>query len=164
MKKPPAKTNFTATTLSTAPTPWRYAPWTVRIVFAVVFCLNVQCALQFISTPDVYLSAYELSGASGTIAIQGLGVAFLMWNATYPLYLVHPTKYRFLGIIILVQQAIGFIGENIILFSLPLGHEVLAGSIIRFICFDGAGLIAMSAAYLFLYAALKQSKELYKEP
>lgn len=164
MKKPPAKTSFAATTLSTASTLWRYAPWITRIIFAVVFFLNIQCALQFIITPNAYLNAYELSGASGTVAIQGLGVAFLMWNTTYPLYLVQPTKYRFLGIIILVQQAIGLIGESIILLSLPLGHEMLAGSIIRFICFDAIGLIAMSATYLFLYAALKRSKKPRMEP
>ena len=92
MNKPPAKITR--------------AQWIVRIIFAVVFFLNIQCAFQFIVSPEHYLAAYELEGVSGSIALQGLGIAFLMWNATYPLYLINPIKYPTLGIIILAQQMI----------------------------------------------------------
>ena len=56
MNKPPAKITR--------------AQWIVRIVFAVVFFLNIQCAFQFIVSPEHYLAAYELEGVSGSIALQ----------------------------------------------------------------------------------------------
>ena len=42
------------------------------------------------------------------------------------------------------------IGETAILLSLPAGHEALAASILRFICFDGGGLALMVAAFTWL--------------
>ena len=144
MNKPPAKITR--------------AQWIVRIIFAVVFFLNIQCAFQFIVSPEHYLAAYELEGVSGSIALQGLGIAFLMWNATYPLYLINPIKYPTLVIIILAQQAIGLIGESTLLFSLPPEHDLLYDSIVRFICFDGIGLVAMGVVYALLYTTLRQAK------
>lgn len=126
------------------------ALWCTRIVFGLVFIINVQCALQFVFTPDTYVGAYELEGISGIIALQGMGIAFLMWNATYPFFITHPIKWRVIGIIILIQQAIGLIGESLLLAWLPSGHDILATSIQRFIFFDGIGLLAMTVAYFVL--------------
>lgn len=123
-----------------------WSKWVVRVCFALVFAINVSCALQFIFSPSSFAGAYELQGTSGNVAVQGIGIAFLMWNATYPLFIVRPDRYRALGVIIIVQQAIGCIGESALLLSLPQGHEVLAASILRFIAFDGAGLVAMVAS------------------
>lgn len=128
----------------------KQALWCTRVVFGLVFIINVQCALQFVFTPDVYVGAYELEGIAGTIALQGMGIAFLMWNATYPFFIAAPIKWRIVGIIILFQQAIGLIGESLLLACLPSGHEILASSIQRFIFFDGIGLLAMAAAYFIL--------------
>ena len=127
MNKPPAKITR--------------AQWIVRIIFAVVFFLNIQCAFQFIVSPEHYLAAYELEGV-----------------ATYPLYLINPIKYPTLGIIILAQQVIGLIGESTLLFSLPPEHDLLYDSIVRFICFDGIGLVAMGVVYALLYTTLRQAK------
>ena len=136
----------------------KQALWCTRIVFGLVFIINVQCALQFVFIPDAYVGAYELEGISGIIALQGMGIAFLMWNATYPLYLINPIKYPTLGIIILAQQMIGLIGESTLLFSLPPEHDLLYDSIVRFICFDGIGLVVMGVAYALLYTTLRQAK------
>lgn len=126
------------------------ALWCARIVFGLVFIINVQCALQFVFIPNAYVGAYELEGISGIIALQGMGIAFLMWNATYPFFIAHPIKWRIVGVIILFQQAIGLIGESLLLAYLPSGHDILASSIQRFIFFDGIGLLVMAEAYFLL--------------
>ena len=137
--------------------------WAVRLCFAVVFAWNVLCALQFLIAPDDYLGAYQLAeaGAAGSAAIRGLGVAFLMWNATYPAFLWRPCRYGVLGFVIVVQQAIGLAGEMIVLGSLE-GAPVLttlAGSVMRFVAFDFAGLIIMVISFAALrFARHKQGE------
>lgn len=121
-----------------------------RIAVALVFALNVQCALQFVLWPEAFAGAYELSGVAGEAAVRGLGVAFLMWNATYPAVIASPRRFRALYVVVLVQQAIGLVGETAILLGLPGGHEVLAASILRFIAFDAVGLVLMTAAFAWL--------------
>lgn len=37
------------------------ATWVVRLCFAFVFVVNVQCALGFALTPEAYMGAYELA-------------------------------------------------------------------------------------------------------
>lgn len=130
-----------------------------RIVVAAVFLINVQCALSFVLQPASFAGAYELSGVSGNVAVQGIGVAFLMWNATYPAVIANPRRYRAVFLIVLAQQAIGLVGETAILLGLPAGHEVLAASILRFIAFDAAGLIAMLAAFAALQLRLPRTKD-----
>lgn len=73
-----------------------------------------------------------------------------MWNATYPAVIVHPWRFRTLFVVVLVQQTIGLVGESLILASIPAGHNVLSGSILRFIVFDAAGLIVMASAFVVL--------------
>ena len=126
------------------------ATWFARIAFAVVFAINVQCALQFAFAPGAFAGAYELEGVAGEAAVRGIGIAFLMWNATYPAFIVSPRRFRVLGWVILAQQAIGLVGETLLLFQLPAGHEVLAASVVRFIAFDGIGLVIMAAAFAVL--------------
>ena len=55
-----------------------------------------------------------------------------------------------LYVVVLVQQAIGLVGETAILLGLPGGHKMLAASILRFIAFDAAGLVLMAAAFAWL--------------
>lgn len=118
--------------------------WFVRLAFATVFCWNVLCAVQFVADPAAYMGAYQLSGIQGEVALRGLGVAFLMWNATYPLFILNPRRYRVLGGVILAQQVIGLVGELLIFCTLPEGYSILAGSILRFAAFDAAGLALMA--------------------
>lgn len=121
-----------------------------RIAVAVVFLLNVQCALQFVLWPAAFAGAYELSGVAGEAAVRGLGVAFLMWNTTYPAVIASPRRFRALYVVVLAQQVIGLAGESAILLGLPAGHDVLAASILRFVAFDAAGLVLMAAAFVWL--------------
>lgn len=122
--------------------------WVVHVAFAVVFIVNMQCALVFVFDPASYAPAYQLSGPEGNAAVAGIGVAFLMWNCTYPLFIWQPARFRVLGWIILVQQLIGLLGESIIYASLPVGYELLKAGIMGFIAFDGFGLALMAASFL----------------
>lgn len=125
--------------------------WFARITVFLVFVINVQCALSFLIFPELYVGAYELTGLSGKVALQGIAVAFLMWNATYPLVIIQPLKYRTLYGVVLIQQFIGLVGESAILLGIPEGHAALSASILRFIAFDGAGLILMGVAFVILF-------------
>lgn len=135
----------------------RGAVWAARIAVAVVFVVNVQCALGFVVDPGTYASAFEQHGAAGYAAMQGLGVAFLMWNATYPPAIVDPVKHGALFAVVLVQQAIGLVGETVIAATLPAGHDVLAESIQRFIAFDAFGLVIMGATFTVLLVTMRRN-------
>lgn len=126
-----------------------------RCAFALVLCINLLCAVQFIAAPSAFSQAYELApaGMAGEAAIRGMGIAFLMWNTTYPLFIAQPTRFPALGAIILAQQLIGLAGESLLLLSLPPDLAVLSASIKRFIFFDGAGFVLMAASFLFLRTA-----------
>lgn len=128
----------------------RAAAWGVRVAFAFVFAVNVQCAVSFVLWPDAFAPAYELTGAPGAAAVQGIGIAFLMWNATYPAVIASPQRFRALAVVVLVQQVIGLVGETWVRASLPAGHAVLSVNIERFIAFDAFGLVVMAAAFAWL--------------
>lgn len=127
------------------------ATWFARIAVGAVFAVNVWCALVFIFQPDVYASGFELQGIAGNVMVQGMGILFLMWNATYPPVILDPRKFRALFIVLLVQQLIGVAGETWLWLNLPQGHANLAASGLRFIVFDAAGLVVMSLAYALLF-------------
>lgn len=132
----------------------RVARWACRICFSIVFAWNVQCALSFVVAPGAFAPAYQLSGVEGEVAIRGLGVAFLMWNATYPAFIVNPARFKALGAVALVQQVIGLAGELLIASSVPdVGFATLHASIMRFVAFDAAGLALMVASFMFLLVA-----------
>lgn len=134
------------------------AEWSARAAFAVVFSMNVLCALQFLIAPESYAPVYELYGASGAAAVQGMGVTFLMWNATYPPYIARPARFPVLGWVIVVQQAVGLLGETFILAGLPAGHMQLAGGIERFVAFDAGGLALLLAAHVACVLAHARSE------
>ena len=136
--------------------PSRAAVWAVRIAYAAVFVLNVTCALQFIFLTPSFAAAYELSGVPGHTAMRGLGIAFLMWNCTYPAVIASPRRFRQLGAVVLVQQLVGLVGETALLLALPAGHDLLASSILRFIAFDGGGLVVMAAAFAWLLVSARR--------
>lgn len=95
------------------------ATWVVRLCFAFVFVVNVQCALGFALAPEAYMGAYELGGVPGRVATQGIGIAFLMWNCTYPLVIWRPERHRALASVVLAQQVVGLVGESLIRATLP---------------------------------------------
>ena len=84
----------------------KIAIWVVRLCFAFVFVVNVQCALGFALAPEAYMGAYELGGVPGRVATQGIGIAFLMWNCTYPLVIWRPERHRALASVVLAQQVV----------------------------------------------------------
>ena len=131
----------------------RVAGLAARIAVALVFALNVQCAVSFVLWPGAYAGGFELEGVPGAAAVRGLGVAFLMWNATYPAVIANPRRFRALYAVVLVQQAVGLAGESWILLSLPA-----AASIVRFIAFDAAGLVLMAAAFAWLALADRHAR------
>ena len=138
--------------------------WAARIALIIVFVINVQCAIQFIAWPHLFAPAYQVSGIPGSVAIQGLGVAFLMWNATYPIAIINPDKYRIVFAIVLVQQGIGLIGETLIYCGIPAGYELLTSSILRFIAFDAAGLLLMGITGIALLISRKQKQTTSQPP
>lgn len=137
---------------------FRIATVVVRVVFAAVFAVNVQCALSFVLTPSQFTAGFMLdgSGVVGDVAVAGLGVAFLMWNATYPAFIIAPARFRVLGWVVLAQQLIGLVGEVWLLGGLGPEYAVLRASLLRFAVFDGVGLVLMSAVFTWFSWALKK--------
>ena len=124
-------------------------------VFRIV---NIQCALSYVFMPESFTGRFQLSGVPGVVAVQGIGVAFLMWNATYPAFIVSPLRFKTLGIVVVIQQIIGLVGESAILMNLPsVGYTLLSESISRFILFDACGFIIMAVSLAFLFFALRRS-------
>jgi len=121
--------------------------WLARFAVGIVLVGNLDCAFSFLLSPAGYAAGFELSGVAGTAAIQGLAVAFLMWNATYPLVIVSPLRYRVLFAVVLAQQAIGLVGESLILAGIGPDHPLLRESITRFIAFDAFGLVVMALSF-----------------
>ena len=121
--------------------------WVARVLVALVFAINVQCALQFILWPGAYTGAYQVEGASAEVMVRTVGICFLMWNATYPPIIARPDRYRVLFGVVIAQQTIGLVGESLLLATLQPGLEILASSIMRFVIFDAAGLVLLAIAF-----------------
>jgi hypothetical protein len=131
----------------------RFSLWLVRLAVGTVFFFNVTCALAFVAQPDRYMPGFEVGGIPGRTLVRGIGILFLMWNATYPPVLIQPDRHRTLFAVILAQQAIGVAGETWMWATLPAGHTALWNTGLRFIVFDGAGLVVMAVAF-WLYRCL----------
>ncbi len=126
------------------------AAWFARLAVGFVFAGNVACALAFILQPERYAGGFEVSGLPGQVIVRGFGILFLMWNATYPPVLVRPAAQRTLFAVILVQQFIGVVGESWMWLALPAGHQALWETGLRFIVFDGFGLVVMGITFVLL--------------
>jgi hypothetical protein len=121
--------------------------WITRLLIATVTAWNLQAACVFILSPVTFVNAYELSGVPGEAAVRGIGVLFLMWNVPYITALWDPVRYKLALFFTVIMQFIGLVGESYILSTLPPEHSMLHTSILRFIVFDGAGLIMLFAAF-----------------
>jgi hypothetical protein len=122
-------------------------PWFARVLIAIVIVWNLQSAFVFIFFPSRFVQAYELSGTAGEAAIRGFGILFLMWNVPYLFALKDPVRYQLALTFALLMQSIGLIGESYIFFTVPVEHVLLRNSILRFIIFDGIGLLLLAIAY-----------------
>ena len=124
--------------------------WIARGLVGVVFILNVQSAVVFLVSPDLYISAFELSGEVGEVTLRGIGILFLMWNVPYFFAFLHPYKHSLSLLQANLMQFIGFLGESILLMSMDNTYGLLASSIRRFVLFDGIGLVLLILAGLIV--------------
>ncbi len=124
--------------------------WLARLFIGLVFFFNVQCALAFLIAPQDYAPAFELMGPPGTGMVRGMGILFLMWNVPYAFALWHPLRFRVSLLSAVIMQAIGVIGESLLLLTFPAGYLVLQSSILRFIVFDAGGLVLLIIAGLLV--------------
>ncbi|HEY9089098.1 MAG TPA: hypothetical protein VIO36_13080 [Anaerolineaceae bacterium] len=123
-----------------------FSSWLPRVLIFPVLAWNLQCALAFLIAPQAYAPGFLLEGTPGAAAVRGMGILFLMWNVPYALALVDPRRLRVSLIEAAVMQGVGFVGETLLLAGLPAGFGLLRASILRFIWFDGAGLLLLLLA------------------
>jgi len=95
--------------------------WLGRVLIGTVLFINVQCALLFLLQPRVYVPGFGLEGGMGIVYVRGIGLLFLMWNVPYFISVLDPMKYRVSLYEAIVMQAIGLVGETLLLLSLPVG-------------------------------------------
>lgn len=132
-------------------------PLIARILIGIVTLLNLQAAAYFLFSPSVYAAGFELTGEPGNAMIQGMGLLFLMWNIPYLVALIDPVRYFVSLIEAVVMQAIGVFGETALLLVLKGNHAQIQASVLRFILFDGAGLVFLLLA-LFLMLRFRRTR------
>ena len=122
--------------------------WLARLLIGLVFFFNVQCAIAFLAAPQLYAASFELSGPPGEGMLRGLGLLFLMWNVPYAVALWNPARQRTSLYEAIVMQAIGVVGETLLLATFPAeaGYTAIGASVGRFIIFDGSGLVLLVLA------------------
>jgi hypothetical protein len=125
--------------------------WAARLLIAVVVAWNLECVLVFLLNPGVFSPGFELTGIPGAAAVRGFAVLFVMWIIPYLVALWHPQRNRLSLWEALAMQTVGVVGESLILFSLPAGHVILHASLLRFISFDAAGVVALLGAVLLVH-------------
>jgi len=130
-----------------------------RLLIVIVLAWNVQCALAFIIAPDAYAAGFELTDAPGGAAVRGMGVLFLMWNVPYAVAFSHPLRRRVSLYEALAMQTIGLLGESFIYLTLPAAHVLARASIVRFIAFDGAGVVLLALAVVLVRRELTQRRQ-----
>ncbi len=121
--------------------------WVARILIGVVTFSNLLAAFQFMLRPEIYAPGFELQGESGAAVIQGMGLLFLMWNVPYIVALLNPVRYFISLIEAVTMQAIGVVGESLLLAFLRGDYPLIRDSVTRFIFFDGGGLLLLLAAF-----------------
>jgi len=120
--------------------------WLARFLIGLVLVINIQCALAFLAAPDRYAPGFELEGNVGMGMVRGMGILFLMWNVPYIVAFSNPAR-RYISLYeAAAMQAIGFVGEILLLITFLDGHFIIRSTIARFIVFDGIGLAALLAA------------------
>ncbi|MDO9122661.1 MAG: hypothetical protein Q7U31_12790 [Anaerolineaceae bacterium] len=125
-------------------------PSVARVLIGIVTFFNLQCAFFFLFRPADFAPGFELTGVPGAAIIQGMGLLFVMWNVPYLFALVNPLKYTVSLIEAVIMQAVGMFGETILLLLLKGEHPLIKASVLRFIVFDGAGLVLLLIALLLI--------------
>ncbi len=117
-----------------------------RVCIGVVLAWNVQCAVAFLIDPGTYAAGFERRGVAGAAVGRGIGLLFLMWNVPYTVALWQPVRHRVALYEALAMQAIGLVGESLILLSLPAANAMARGALMQFVAFDAAGLVLLVIA------------------
>ena len=121
--------------------------WLARLLIGVVLFVNLQCALLFLWHPQDYVAGFGVSGAAGEGLVRALGLLFVMWNVPYAFAFNHPIKHRTSLIEAMLMQAIGLLGETLILLTGDYSDPAITATATRFIVFDGSGLVLLLFAY-----------------
>ena len=129
-----------------------------RVALSVVLIANLSAALPFVLRPADYAAGFELSGVPGEVAVRGLGILFLMWAVPFFPAIIHPARYRIAFTCVLAMQVIGLAGELLMLMGLPAGHAALRATGLRFVAFDGAGLLLLLVAYRLTFDVSRMSE------
>lgn len=132
--------------------------WVSRSIIAIVFGMNILCALFFILTPERYTSAFELSVGTGGVIVRGMGILFLMWNVPYFVAMLHPLKHRLSLIEACVMQFFGAGGEIILLLGMINTQSRQRITLERFAIFDGLGLLLLLVSLLLVTVKPKAIK------
>lgn len=120
--------------------------WVARLLIAIVLFWNLQAAVQFIFNPAAFAPSFQLEGLPGRAAVAGFGILFLMWQVPYGFALLHPARFRISLWSALIMQTIGVVAESILLSTIPSEYAFLQASILRFIIFDGTGVLILLCA------------------
>ncbi len=120
--------------------------WMARALIAWTLVVNLQCALLFLWKPARFAPGFEIAGAAGEGMVRGMGLLFAMWNVPYAVALSHPQRQRVSLYEALSMQAIGLVGETLLLSTFSSEHLALRITVGRFILFDAIGLIALTLA------------------
>lgn len=120
--------------------------WLARALIAWTLAINLQCALLFLWKPERFAPGFEIAGAAGEGMVRGMGLLFVMWNVPYAVALSHPRRQRVSLFEALAMQAIGLVGEMLLLSTFSSSHIMLRITVGRFILFDAIGLIALALA------------------
>ncbi len=120
--------------------------WIAQGLIGIVVFFNLDAAFSFMFQSDLYAPGFEISGIPGRAVTQGMGLLFLMWNVPYLFALVKPTRNFTSLVEAVLMQAIGVIGESILLLNLPGSHPIITATTERFIIFDGGGLVLLIIA------------------
>jgi len=89
-----------------------------------------------------------------------MGLLFLMWNIPYIVALLDPGRHFVSLIEAVVMQAIGVIGESILLMTLEGNHPLITTTTMRFIYFDGGGLVLLLLAFYITWRGRKAGNSL----
>jgi len=117
-----------------------------RVLIGIVLVFNVQCAVLFLAAPSMFAPGFALDGLPGDVMVRGMGILFLMWNIPYIFALTNPRKRRISLVEAILMQSVGLVGETFLLLGLPPGSLTLHATGMRFILFDGAGLLLLLTA------------------
>ncbi len=122
--------------------------WVARACIVLVLVVNLQCAVAFVVSPHAYTGSFQLTGPEGATMVRSMGLLFLMWNVPYAVAAWHPWRHRVSLVEAVIMQAIGLVGEALMLQALPpVGYAALRATGERFVRFDAAGLLLLLLAW-----------------